>query len=133
MRFLATSKYPASLLFILMTLGPMFLIMPMLERTHGLISNVLAVFGRVPLFFYLLHIPFIHAVAMLVSVVRGDGGISWLIGNHPVMIGPAPDGYRWSLPLLYAVTIMCVALLYLPCRWFAVRRAARPESWMRYL
>ncbi len=133
MRFLATSKYPASLLFILMTLGPMFLVMPMLERAHGSVSNILAVFGRVPLFFYLLHIPLIHAVAMLVSVMRGDGGISWLIGNHPVMIGPAPDGYRWSLPLLYAVTMACVALLYLPCRWFAVRRAARPESWMRYL
>ncbi len=133
MRFLATSKYPASLLFILMTLGPMFLVMPALERAHGPISNTLAVFGRVPLFFYLLHIPLIHAVAMLVSLVRGDDGLPWLIGNHPVMIGPAPEGYRWSLPLLYAVTALCVAMLYLPCRWFAARRAAHPASWMRYL
>jgi uncharacterized membrane protein len=133
MRFLSTSKYPASLLFTLMTLGPMFLVMPALERAHGRVADVLALFGRVPLFFYLLHIPLIHAVAMLVSVVRQDGGIGWLMGNHPVMIGPAPDGYRWSLPLLYAVTALCVALLYLPCRWFAARRAARPESWLRYL
>jgi uncharacterized membrane protein len=133
MRFLSTSKYPASLLFTLMTLGPMFLAMPALERAHGPIANVLALFGRVPLFFYLLHIPLIHAVAMLVSLVRGDGGIAWLLGNHPAMIGPAPEGYRWSLPLLYGVTALCVALLYLPCRWFAARRAARPASWMRYL
>lgn len=133
MRFLGTSKYPASLLFTLMTLGPMFLVLPALERARGRVADVLAVFGRVPLFFYLLHIPLIHAVAMLVSLARGDGGLGWLVGNHPVMIGPPPDGYRWSLPLLYAVTALCVALLYLPCRWFAARRASRPDSWLRYL
>jgi len=133
MRFLSTSKYPASLLFTLMTLGPMFLVLPALERARGRVADVLAVFGRVPLFFYLLHIPLIHAVAMLVSLARGDGGLGWLVGNHPVMIGPPPDGYRWSLPLLYAVTALCVALLYLPCRWFAARRASRPDSWLRYL
>ena len=133
MRFLSTSKYPASLLFTLMTLGPMFLVLPALERARGRVADVLVVFGRVPLFFYLLHIPLIHAVAMLVSLARGDGGLGWLVGNHPVMIGPPPDGYRWSLPLLYAVTALCVALLYLPCRSFAARRASRPDSWLRYL
>jgi uncharacterized membrane protein len=133
MRFLSTSKYPASLLFTLMTLGPMFLLMPALERAHGAVARVLSLFGRAPLFFYLLHIPLIHAVAVLVSLARRDGGLGWLVGNHPVMIGPAPIGYRWSLPLLYAVTALCVALLYLPCRWFAARRAARSDWWLRYL
>lgn len=133
MRFLNTSKYPASLLFTLMTLGPMFLVMPALERAEGAASDLLALFGRVPLFFYLLHIPLIHGVALLVSVFRDDGGLHWLVGNHPVMIGPAPEGYRWSLPLLYAITVLCVALLYWPCRWYAEQRAARPGSWLRYL
>jgi uncharacterized membrane protein len=133
MRFLSTNKYPASLLFTLMTLGPMFLVLPALERAHGHVARVLAVYGRTPLFFYLLHIPLIHAMAMLVSVLRGDGGLAWLVGNHPVMIGPAPDGYRWSLPLLYVITALCVAILYPLCRWFARRRAARPASWLRYL
>ena len=133
MSFLNTSKYPASLLFLLMTLGPMFLALPALERARGRLFDLLALFGRVPLFFYLLHIPLIHAVAMLVSVIRGDGGLGWLVENHPVMVGPAPAGYTWSLPLLYAITVLCVALLYLPCRWFAAARAKRPESWLRYL
>ncbi|HET7189212.1 MAG TPA: heparan-alpha-glucosaminide N-acetyltransferase domain-containing protein [Gemmatimonadaceae bacterium] len=133
MRFLNTSKYPASLLFSLMTLGPMFLVMPALERARGKVTDVLALFGRVPLFFYLLHIPLIHATAMVVSLIRRDGGIGWLLGNHPTMIGPAPEGYRWSLPLLYAITALCVALLYLPCRWFAAQRARQPDSWLRYL
>jgi hypothetical protein len=133
MRFLSTSKYPASLLFTLMTLGPMFLALPALERARNRVTDVLGLFGRVPLFFYLLHIPLIHAVAMLVSLVRGDGGLGWLRENHPVMMGPPPEGYRWSMWLLYAVTVLCVALLYLPCRWFAERRAARPSAWLRYL
>jgi hypothetical protein len=133
MRFLNTSKYPASLLFLLMTLGPMLLVLPVLERARGRLLDVLALFGRVPLFFYLLHIPLIHAVAMVVSLIRRDGGIGWLVGNHPVMIGPPPAGYTWSLPLLYAITALCVALLYLPCRWFAARRATQPQSWLRYL
>ena len=133
MRFLNTSKYPASLLFSLMTLGPMFLVMPALERARGTVADVLALYGRVPLFFYLLHIPLIHATAMVVSLIRRDGGTGWLLGNHPAMIGPAPEGYRWSLPLLYAITALCVALLYLPCRWFAAQRARRPDSWLRYL
>jgi hypothetical protein len=97
------------------------------------VADVLALFGRVPLFFYLLHIPLIHATAMVVSLIRRDGGIGWLLGNHPTMIGPAPEGYRWSLPLLYAITALCVAILYLPCRWFAAQRARRPDSWLRYL
>src|SRR5258705_731529 len=65
MSFLNTSKYPASLLFLLMTLGPMFLALPALERARGRLFDLLALFGRVPLFFYLLHIPLIHAVALL--------------------------------------------------------------------
>jgi uncharacterized membrane protein len=132
-RFLNTSKYPASLLFVLMTLGPMFLALAALERARGRVVEVLAIFGQVPLFFYLLHIPLIHAVAVIVSLIRGDGGLGWLVGNHPVMVGPAPAGYTWSLPLLYAITVLCVALLYGPCRWFAAERARRPGSWLRYL
>jgi uncharacterized membrane protein len=133
MRFLNTSKYPASLLFTLMTLGPMFLVLPALEVADGRVARVLAVYGRVPLFFYLVHIPLIHAAAMLVSLARDDGGLGWLVGNHPVMVGPAPDGYRWSLPLLYLVTGICVALLYPLCRWFAARRIEHRQSWLRYL
>jgi uncharacterized membrane protein len=133
LRFLNTSKYPASLLFLLMTLGPMFLLLPLLENARGRFAEVLSVFGRVPLFYYLLHIPVIHATALLVALLRGGNGAGWLFGNHPVMIGEAPDGYMWSLALLYLVTAIVVALLYLPCRWFARQRAARPGSWLRYL
>ena len=133
LRFLNTSKYPASLSFLLMTLGPMFLLLPVLERARGRLADALVVFGRVPLFFYLLHIPLIHLVAVFVSLIRQDNGISWLRGNFPVANGPPPPGYTWSLTLLYAVTVLVVVLLYFPCRWFAAQRAQRPDSWLRYL
>ena len=133
LRFLNTTKYPASLQFLLMTLGPIIALVPLLEHAKGWIVRTLTDLGRVPLFYYVLHIPLIHAAACLVSFAREGRVNPWLFANHPMMVPTAPAGYMWSLPLLYAVTIMCVALLYLPCRWFAVRRAARPESWMRYL
>jgi uncharacterized membrane protein len=133
MRFLNTAKYPASLSFLLMTLGPLILVLPVLERVRGKVAEVLALFGRVPLFFYLLHIPLIHVTALLLSAARHDGGISWLIGNHPVGVGPPPDGYRWGLGRLYLVWLLIAAALYYPCRWFADLRARRPGSVLRFL
>jgi hypothetical protein len=93
----------------------------------------LTVFGRVPLFYYLLHIPAIHAAALVVSLVR-EGRINpWLFGNHPMMPPPVPDGYRWTLPLLYLVFVIVVAMLYVPCRWFADVKARRRDGWLQYL
>jgi uncharacterized membrane protein len=73
MSFLTTTKYPASLLFLLMTLGPTLAVLPLLERVEGRIAHWLAVFGRVPLFYYLLHIPLVHAMAVGISLVRSPG------------------------------------------------------------
>lgn len=131
--FLNTTKYPASLDFLLMTLGPSIAVLPLLETARGRLARWLEVFGRVPLFYYLLHIPLIHAAALVVSLIR-DGRVEpWLFGNHPAMIGTAPEGYMWSLPLLYLVWIAMVVLLYFPCRWFAAVKAGHPDTWLRYL
>lgn len=132
-RFLATNKYPASLDFLLMTLGPMFIALALAERARGRVAGVLATFGRVPLWFYLLHIPLIHAAACLVSVVRHGAVDPWLFANHPMDPGRPPEGYRWSLPLLYAVWAMAVTALYLPCRWYAGVKARSRSVWLSYL
>lgn len=132
-RFLNTTKYPASLSFLLMTLGPLVLLLPTLERARSRFADAIIVFGRVPLFYYLLHIPLIHVVALLLSFARQDGGVPWLIGNHPAGIGPAPTGYTWGLGRLYLVWILVVVALYFPCRWFAALRARHPDSLLRYL
>jgi len=72
----------------------------------------------VPLVYYLLHIPVIHAAALVVSLGREGRVNPWLFANHPMMNPPPPPGYMWSLPLLYLVFAIVIALLYLPCRWF---------------
>jgi uncharacterized membrane protein len=133
-RFLNTSKYPASPLFLLMTLGPAIALLPLAERAHNIVGRVLVAFGRVPMFYYLLHIPLIHIAAIAVSLVREGRVNPWLFGNHPYMPPELPEGYMWSLPLLYLVTVIVVALLYIPCRWFAAVKERRPDlRWLGYI
>jgi uncharacterized membrane protein len=132
-RFLNTTKYPASLLFLLMTLGPMFIGLGVSEAWRGKAASILEVFGRVPMWYYLLHIPLIHTLALLVSLVRSPGATWWMFTNHPMYPPPPPAGYVWSLPLLYAVWLVAVALLYFPCRWFAELKSRKKSKWLSYL
>ena len=132
-RFINTTKYPASLQFLLMTLGPTILVLPLAERARDKIGEIFATFGRVPMFYYLIHIPAIHLAAVIVSLVREGRAQPWLFANHPMMNPPPPDGYMWRLSLLYAVFIVVVAVLYFPCRWYARRKATAPAPWMRYI
>jgi len=131
--FLNTSKYPASLLFLLMTLGPAIAMLPFLERSRNRLTRALQTFGRVPMFYYLLHIPLIHVLAIGVSLVRTGGVEPWLFENHPMWMSPAPQGYQWSLRLLYLVAVIAVAILYLACRWYARVKRESGHPVLRYL
>jgi uncharacterized membrane protein len=131
--FLNTTKYPASLSFLLMTLGPCIALMPLLERVRGPVARFVSLFGRVPFFYYVLHIPLIHALALVVSALRQGSVSPWLFLNHPMGNPPPPDGYTWSLPLLYAVFAVAIAILYFACTWFADVKARRTEWWLKYL
>ena len=132
--FLNTSKYPASLSFLLMTLGPTIALVPLLDRARGRVAQWLTVFGRVPFFYYLLHIPLIHTLALVVSLVRTGGLDPWLFTNHPMAPGPQPEGYMWSLGLLYFVWAIAVGLLYFPSRWYAELKARRTDlRWLKYI
>jgi len=131
--FLSTAKYPASLQFLLMTLGPTIALIPPLDHARGWLAKFLAVFGRVPLFYYLLHIPLIHFAAIVVSLIRFGQVDPWLFANHPMRVPPPPEGYTWSLGQLYLVTAIVVTVLYFPCRWFAGVKARSREGWVSYL
>jgi uncharacterized membrane protein len=132
--FLNTTKYPASLLFLLMTLGPMLLVLPFLEKASGPIADGLAMFGHVPFFYYVLHIPLIHVAAIFVSLLRTGSVSPWLFQNHPVMVPPAPPGYVWGLGLLYFVWLIVVFILFFPCRWFAGLKQRRKDiEFLSYL
>jgi uncharacterized membrane protein len=132
-RFINTTKYPASLDFLLMTLGPTILLLPVADRARRKVGEILATFGRVPMFYYLLHIPTIHAAAIVVALVREGRFEPWLLANHPTMVPPAPEGYMWSLWLLYAVFIIVIAALYPACRWYWRQKTTNPAPWMKYI
>ena len=133
LQFLGTNKYPASLLFLLMTLGPALVLLPLLERASGPIARVLTVFGRVPFFYYVLHIPLIHLIFVGLSIVRFGTVIPWMTANHPMFVPPPPPGYTYSLAALYAITLLVVVVLYFPCRWFASLKSRRSDRWLSYL
>ena len=128
--FLDTTKYPASLLFLLMTLGPAVALLPALERARGWWAEGLRTFGRVPLFFWLLHVPLIHLIALGFSLARYGEVIPWLVRNPPT---PLPEGYGYGLAVVYAVSASVVLLLYPACRWFADLKRRRRDAWLDYL
>ena len=131
--FLNATKYPASLQFLLMTLGPMLVVLGLADRARGRVAESLQIFGRVPFFYYVLHLPLIHSVAVLISLVRTPEHTPWLFANHPMLAPEVPPGYQWPLPLLYLVVALVVVALYFPCRWYARVKSARPQPWMKYL
>jgi uncharacterized membrane protein len=129
--FLDVEKYPPSLQFLLMTIGPSLLLLAWLDQEsvpRGL--GALWIFGRVPMFFYVQHLYLIHSLAILVSALRGQS-VGWLF--HGAIFGETPVGYGYSLPFVYFVWITAVVLLYFPCRWFAELKRRRHEWCLSYL
>ena len=130
-RILNQQKYPASQLFLMMTLGPAIALVPLAEKATGVVARIAGTFGRVPMFYYLLHIPLIHAVSLIVWTIRdGRAGDDRFATAPYVYIDP---GGRWSLSLLYLVFAIVVALLYPACRWYAGVKARSSQPWFRYL
>jgi len=130
--FLNCNKYPASLNYLLMTLGPIIALIPILEKARSTVARTITVFGRVPFFYYVLHIPLIHTLALIVSKIREGAVNPWLFANHPMGNPEPPDGYTWSLPLLYLVWAIAIAILYPACRRFAELKAKRTDPWLKY-
>jgi uncharacterized membrane protein len=123
------TKYPPSLCYLLMTLGPALLVLALLDRGTPWFLKPALVFGRVPLFYYLLHLPLIHGLAVAVNLIR-FGHADWLYGLAPAK--PPPDA-GFGLPVVYLAWLFVVVLLYPACRWFADLKSRRREAWLSYL
>ena len=128
--FLATTKYPSSLQFLLMTLGPVLAVLPWLDRKHGSLAEMIRTIGRVPLFFWLLHVPLIHAAAVGLSLQRYGAIASWLVRNPPI---DPPPAYGYSLILVYGIALAVIVVLYPACGWFGQLKRRRREVWLSYL
>ena len=114
-----------------MTLGPAIALLPVGERMRGWPADVLGTFGRVPMFYYLLHIPLIHATALLVWFLRDGSANDSRFATAPFV--SIPPAEQWSLPLLYLVFAIVVAVMYVTCRWYAGVKAGSSSSWLTYI
>ncbi len=132
--FFNTLKYPPSLQFLLMTLGPSLMALAWFDKvnTERGIAKVLVIFGRVPLFFYVLHIYLIHTLAVWVGLIYGQK-VAWLLYGGP-MLNASPAGYGHSLGFIYAMWFAVVLLMYPLCKWFAEFKQQHTDwRWLRYL
>ncbi len=114
--FLNVSKYPPSLAYALVTLGPALILLPRMEKLGGAAGKVLADFGRSPLFFYVIHL-YLGVAAVLVFM----------------QFAKTPEDYRFGLPWVYVAWLLLVAALYPACRWFADLKRRSDAWWLSYL
>ena len=128
--FLNTTKYPPSLLYLLMTLGLMLLLISAFEwwheahGPHGDAGRFLITFGRVPLFFYLIHLYFIHALALLIAFAMGADISSFMTSSWEF-----PPWWGFSLPVVYLIWVAITLFLYPICRRFAAFKSRHRGSW----
>jgi uncharacterized membrane protein len=132
--FLNTIKYPPSLLFLLMTLGPAMLCLWAFDGRTPPAWRPALIIGKVPMFYYILHIPLIHLIALLICYVR-YGHVYWMFQSPDLANFPftAPPGWGLSLPKIYLVWAIVVVILYPLCRWFAGVKQRRSDPWLSYL
>lgn len=130
--FLNCTKYPPSLLYLLMTLGPAILLLAVMEKGSARIPQWIVVFGRVPLFYYLLHVYLIHFLAGVFASIRArPREVETIWHNEP--FGQMPAGYGYDLWVVYVVWVGVILALYPLCRWFADLKRRSRNPWLSYL
>jgi uncharacterized membrane protein len=128
MSFLNLTKYPPSLLYLLMTIGPALLALALFRRARGPLADVLVVFGRVPFLFYIAHLYLIHPLAVAIGMAQG-----FTAAQMSVVFLPLPERWGFGLPVVYAIWLGVVALLYPVCRRYAGLKARSRAWWLSYL
>ena len=130
MSFINTTKYPPSLLYLLMTIGPSLVFLSLTETFINKIAQFFIVFGRVPLFFYLIHLYFLHLAAFIVTLFS----YSWNeIIQAQTKMSAFPPGYGFSLMIVYLVWIITVLILYPICRWYNNFKSTHQLWWLSYI
>jgi uncharacterized membrane protein len=128
MDFLNVTKYPPSLLFVLMTLGPAAMLAAWWDHVPRPVRDVLVTYGRAPFAFYVAHFYLIHTLSIALGVAQGFAASQFL-----TFMAFYPKGYGLPLPLVYVVWLIVVGALYPLVRWVASVKARRTDWWLSYL
>lgn len=127
--FINVNKYPPSLLYLLITLGPTLIFLGVTENVRGGLVRVISVYGRVPMFYYIVHIYAIHLIAIIASVITpGQDWKIWFL-TEPIWFTKGLRGYGFSLPVAYLVWLTLVAALYPLCRSYDRYKQSHKEKW----
>ncbi|MET0637244.1 MAG: heparan-alpha-glucosaminide N-acetyltransferase domain-containing protein [Chitinophagaceae bacterium] len=129
--FLNLSKYPPSLQFLCMTIGPALLVLYLTDQWRGKIPAVLSVYGRVPFFYFVLHFFLIHLITVVLFFATGHGVGEIVDASSPFLFRPA--NYGFSLGVVYLVWILVVFLMYFPCKWYMRYKATHDKWWLSYV
>ena len=130
--FMNVTKYPPSLVFCLITLGIMFLLLAFGERVKNKFTNIVSVYGKVPLFYFIVHFFFIHLIMIAVMFLQG---FHWQEIDFSSGTFGRPKGLESGLPLwsIYLIWISVVIILYKPCVWFGKYKSQHTQWWLKYL
>lgn len=127
--FLNVTKYPPSLLYILVTLGPALIFLALAEKPLNKFTEKIAVFGRVPFFYYVMHIYMIHLLALIGALISGYNWSAMILTNRVNSV-PELKGYGFDLSTVYLVWFGLILLLYPCCKWFdRYKRAHQSTQW----
>jgi uncharacterized membrane protein len=129
--FVNCEKYPPSLLYLLMTLGPAIALLSFFERVNlkpSRLAQPFVIFGRVPLFYYILHLYLIHTLAVVFALIKYGSSL-----REVFQTGRPPEGYGYSLLVVYLVWAGVILVLYPVCRWFASVKRRRKDAWLSYI
>ncbi|GAA4326602.1 DUF1624 domain-containing protein [Flaviaesturariibacter amylovorans] len=129
--FINVTKYPPSLLFMCVTIGPALLFLALTGNARGRLSRIITVYGSVPFFYYVLHFYILHTVSALFFLARGHSVAEGMaVTNAPKFL---PPGEGYDLPVVYAVWAATVIALYPLCRWFSNYKRTHRQWWLSYL
>jgi uncharacterized membrane protein len=131
--FLNVHKYPPSLLFICITIGPALIFLALFETTQNKITRIISVYGKVPFFYYILHFYILHTLCMILFLTRGhtfNEGMQEAAGIPFRFLIPG-EGY--SIGIVYLIWILMVIALYPLCKWFSDMKRKHRHWWLSYL
>lgn len=129
LNFLNTSKYPPSLLFVCMTVGPALIFLAIAENWNNRFTSFVKVYGNVPFFYYVVHFLLLH---LLVTVVYFAGGYSSLPQGNSIMAF-RPQIFGFGLPIVWAIWIGVVLIMYYPCKWFQRVKMNNKSTFLKYV
>ncbi|HNP22803.1 MAG TPA: heparan-alpha-glucosaminide N-acetyltransferase domain-containing protein [Panacibacter sp.] len=129
--FINTTKYPPSLLFVCMTIGPALMLLSAIEKAQNKFSSILMVYGRVPFFYFVLHFYIIHLLCVIFFFATGFGVKDIVDPVIPFLFRPQKFGF--DLWVVYVIWFCLIIFMYWPCRWFGKYKATHKKWWLSYV